>query len=87
MVFRLDVQGGELPVLPMSVYGSVVMGRGENYESDPSKFFFYLYARTVRPVGSGPMQNWGKASQPGFIGVYGSVHPFERGGGGYEFCI
>jgi hypothetical protein len=40
----LDVQGGEMPVIPMSVYGSVVMGRGENYDSDPAKFFFYLCA-------------------------------------------
>lgn len=40
----LDVAGGEMPVIPMSVYGSVVMGRGENYDSDPAKFFFYLCA-------------------------------------------
>jgi hypothetical protein len=38
-------QDGELPVLPMSVYGSVAMAHSEDSEeySSPTQFFFYLY--------------------------------------------
>ena len=36
---------GELPVLPLSVYGAVAMAHGEVSEdfSAPYQFFFYLY--------------------------------------------
>ncbi|XVF04121.1 hypothetical protein REPUB_Repub05bG0054700 [Reevesia pubescens] len=41
----LNVQDGELPVLPLSVYGSVAMAHSEVSEeySSPYQFFFYLY--------------------------------------------
>ena len=41
----LAFQDGELPVLPLSVYGSVVMAHSEVSEeySSPNQFFFYLY--------------------------------------------
>ncbi|AAF35418.1 hypothetical protein [Arabidopsis thaliana] len=41
----LSVQDGELPVLPLSVYGAVAMAHSENSEeySSPYQFFFYLY--------------------------------------------
>lgn len=36
---------GELPVLPLSVYGAVAMAHSESSEeySSPYQFFFYLY--------------------------------------------
>lgn len=36
---------GELPVLPLSVYGAVAMAHNEASEeySSPYQFFFYLY--------------------------------------------
>lgn len=36
---------GELPVLPLSVYGAVAMAHSENSDeySSPYQFFFYLY--------------------------------------------
>lgn len=36
---------GELPVLPLSVYGAVAMAHNEDSEeySSPHQFFFYLY--------------------------------------------
>lgn len=39
------VKDGELPVLPLSVYGSVVMAHSEVSEeySSQNQFFFYLY--------------------------------------------
>eukprot|EP00252_Welwitschia_mirabilis_P008559 TRINITY_DN2049_c0_g1_i3.p1 TRINITY_DN2049_c0_g1~~TRINITY_DN2049_c0_g1_i3.p1 ORF type:complete len:423 (+),score=82.38 TRINITY_DN2049_c0_g1_i3:123-1391(+) len=41
----LDVQGGELPVLPLSVFGAIAMAHDTSNEeySAPSQFFFYLY--------------------------------------------
>ncbi|XP_048327273.1 peptidyl-prolyl cis-trans isomerase CYP37, chloroplastic isoform X2 [Ziziphus jujuba] len=41
----LSVQDGELPVLPLSVYGAVAMAHSETSEeySSPYQFFFYLY--------------------------------------------
>ncbi|GAV75392.1 Pro_isomerase domain-containing protein, partial [Cephalotus follicularis] len=49
----LSVQDGELPVLPLSVYGVVAMAHSEVSEeySSPSQFFFYLYDK--RSVGLG----------------------------------
>ncbi|XVF18947.1 hypothetical protein REPUB_Repub11eG0067700 [Reevesia pubescens] len=41
----LNVQDGELGVLPLSVYGAVAMAHNEVSEqySSPYQFFFYLY--------------------------------------------
>lgn len=39
------MKDGELPVLPLSVYGAVVMAHNPDSEeySSPNQFFFYLY--------------------------------------------
>lgn len=41
-------QDGELPVLPLSVYGSVATSHSEVSEeySSPDQFFFYLYDKS-----------------------------------------
>ncbi|KAG8080094.1 hypothetical protein GUJ93_ZPchr0007g3594 [Zizania palustris] len=41
----LSIQDGELPVLPLSVYGAVAMAHNVDSDeySSPSQFFFYLY--------------------------------------------
>jgi len=67
----LDVQGGEMPVIPMSVYGSVVMGRGENYESDPAKFFFYLFDKASSGLG-------GLSFEEGNFATFGYVSEGEE---------
>nr|ATB19822.1 cyclophilin-like peptidyl-prolyl cis-trans isomerase family protein [Juniperus procera] len=49
----LNVQDGELPVLPLSVYGAVAMAHNpiaEDY-SAPSQFFFYLYEKRNAGLG------------------------------------
>ncbi|KAL2476117.1 Peptidyl-prolyl cis-trans isomerase CYP37 [Abeliophyllum distichum] len=45
----LSVQDGELPVLPLSVYGAVAMAHSDVSEeySSPNQFFFYLYDREM----------------------------------------
>lgn len=42
-----DTKDGELPVLPLSTYGAVVMAHNEVSEecSSPNRFFFYLYGK------------------------------------------
>ncbi|CAN7049607.1 unnamed protein product [Brassica oleracea var. botrytis] len=49
----LSVQDGELPVLPLSVYGAVAMAHSENSEeySSPYQFFFYLYDKRNSGLG------------------------------------
>ncbi|WRX28421.1 Cyclophilin-type peptidyl-prolyl cis-trans isomerase domain - like 10 [Theobroma cacao] len=49
----LNVQDGELPVLPLSVYGAVAMAHNEDSEeySSPYQFFFYLYDRRNAGLG------------------------------------
>ncbi|KAJ8764693.1 hypothetical protein K2173_007782 [Erythroxylum novogranatense] len=49
----LDVQDGELPVLPLSVYGAVAMAHSEASEeySAPYQFFFYLYDKRSAGLG------------------------------------
>lgn len=44
-VQNFHVKDGELPVLPLSVYGAVVMAHNPESEeySSPNQFFFYLY--------------------------------------------
>ncbi|XP_022732909.1 peptidyl-prolyl cis-trans isomerase CYP37, chloroplastic isoform X2 [Durio zibethinus] len=49
----LNVQDGELPVLPLSVYGAVAMAHSEVSEeySSPYQFFFYLYDKRNAGLG------------------------------------
>lgn len=49
----LSVQDGELPVLPLSVYGAVAMAHNEDSEeySSPCQFFFYLYDKRNSGLG------------------------------------
>ncbi|KAL1202506.1 Peptidyl-prolyl cis-trans isomerase CYP37 [Cardamine amara subsp. amara] len=49
----LSVQDGELPVLPLSVYGAVAMAHSENSDeySSPYQFFFYLYDKRNSGLG------------------------------------
>ncbi|XP_020273516.1 peptidyl-prolyl cis-trans isomerase CYP37, chloroplastic isoform X2 [Asparagus officinalis] len=49
----LSIQDGELPVLPLSVYGSVAMAHSTDSEeySSPSQFFFYLYDKRNAGLG------------------------------------
>lgn len=49
----LNIQDGELPVLPMSVYGSIAMAHSEDSDeySSPDQFFFYLYDKRNSGLG------------------------------------
>ncbi|GAB4846334.1 cytochrome P450 monooxygenase 37 [Ancistrocladus abbreviatus] len=49
----LSVQDGELPVLPLSVYGAVAMAHSDVSEeySSPNQFFFYLYDKRNAGLG------------------------------------
>uniref|UniRef100_A0A0E0ALI2 PPIase cyclophilin-type domain-containing protein n=1 Tax=Oryza glumipatula TaxID=40148 RepID=A0A0E0ALI2_9ORYZ len=49
----LSIQDGELPVLPMSVYGAVAMAHSVDSDeySSPSQFFFYLYDKRNSGLG------------------------------------
>ncbi|WOK91913.1 peptidyl-prolyl cis-trans isomerase CYP37, chloroplastic isoform X1 [Canna indica] len=49
----LSVQDGELPVLPLSVYGAVAMAHNADSDdySSPSQFFFYLYDKRNSGLG------------------------------------
>ncbi|GMP52869.1 hypothetical protein CsSME_00018536 [Camellia sinensis var. sinensis] len=49
----LSVQDGELPVLPLSVYGAVAMAHSDASEeySSPYQFFFYLYDKRSAGLG------------------------------------
>ncbi|XP_065862150.1 peptidyl-prolyl cis-trans isomerase CYP37, chloroplastic isoform X2 [Euphorbia lathyris] len=49
----LNVQDGELPVLPLSVYGAVAMAHSEGSDeySSPYQFFFYLYDKRSAGLG------------------------------------
>ncbi|KAG6547222.1 hypothetical protein Mapa_011158 [Marchantia paleacea] len=64
----LNVQDGEIPVLPLSVYGAVAMAHNTAAEdfSSPSQFFFYLYDK--RNAGLG-----GLAFDEGQFSVFGYV--------------
>ncbi|CAM6124244.1 unnamed protein product [Calypogeia fissa] len=64
----LDVQDGEIPVLPLSVYGAVAMAHNATAEdfSSPNQFFFYLYDK--RNAGLG-----GLAFDEGQFSVFGYV--------------
>lgn len=62
----LDIAGGEYPVLPLSLYGSVAMVHGDSYDSDPSKFFFYLFDKSQSGLG-------GLSFDEGNFAVFGYV--------------
>ncbi|MQM21912.1 hypothetical protein Taro_054960 [Colocasia esculenta] len=49
----LSIQDGELPVLPLSVYGAVAMAHNADSDefSSPSQFFFYLYDKRNSGLG------------------------------------
>ncbi|CAN6168458.1 unnamed protein product [Urochloa humidicola] len=49
----LSIQDGELPVLPMSVYGAVAMSHSVDSDeySSPTQFFFYLYDKRNSGLG------------------------------------
>ncbi|XP_078432876.1 cyclophilin-like peptidyl-prolyl cis-trans isomerase family protein [Wolffia australiana] len=50
---KLSIQDGELPVLPLSVYGAVAMAHNPDSDelSSPSQFFFYLYDKRNSGLG------------------------------------
>ncbi|GAQ83308.1 cyclophilin-like peptidyl-prolyl cis-trans isomerase family protein [Klebsormidium nitens] len=50
---QVDVQGGEIPILPISVYGAVVAAHDPSSEalSSASQMFFYLYDRKFAGLG------------------------------------
>eukprot|EP00240_Pyramimonas_obovata_P002333 CAMPEP_0118946040 /NCGR_PEP_ID=MMETSP1169-20130426/43479_1 /TAXON_ID=36882 /ORGANISM="Pyramimonas obovata, Strain CCMP722" /LENGTH=445 /DNA_ID=CAMNT_0006891919 /DNA_START=1 /DNA_END=1338 /DNA_ORIENTATION=+ len=62
----LDVGGGEYPVLPLSLYGSAAMVHGDSFDSDPSKFFFYLFDKSQSGLG-------GLSFDEGNFAVFGYV--------------
>lgn len=64
----LNVQDGELPVLPLSVFGAVAMAHNKTSEdfSSPSQFFFYLYDRRNSGLG-------GLSFEEGQFSVFGYV--------------
>ena len=64
----LNVQDGELPVLPLSVYGAVAMAHNPTSEdfSSPSQFFFYLYDKRNSGLG-------GLSFEEGQFSVFGYV--------------
>ncbi|XP_071723619.1 peptidyl-prolyl cis-trans isomerase CYP37, chloroplastic-like [Rutidosis leptorrhynchoides] len=64
----LSVQDGELPVLPLSVYGAVAMSHSEDSEeySSPNQFFFYLYDKRNSGLG-------GISFEEGQFSVFGYV--------------
>jgi len=49
----LSIQDGELPVLPMSVYGAIAMAHSADSDeySSPTQFFFYLYDKRNSGLG------------------------------------
>eukprot|EP00271_Cylindrocystis_brebissonii_P010636 TRINITY_DN26897_c0_g1_i1.p1 TRINITY_DN26897_c0_g1~~TRINITY_DN26897_c0_g1_i1.p1 ORF type:complete len:492 (+),score=95.63 TRINITY_DN26897_c0_g1_i1:168-1643(+) len=64
----LDVQDGEIPVLPMSVFGSVAMSHSTEADnlSHPSQFFVYLYDKRNSGLG-------GLSFDEGQFAVFGYV--------------
>lgn len=64
----IDIQDGELPVLPLSVFGATAMAHSPNSDtfSHPSQFFFYLYDKRSSGLG-------GIAFDEGQFSVFGYV--------------
>ncbi|XP_026452575.1 peptidyl-prolyl cis-trans isomerase CYP37, chloroplastic-like, partial [Papaver somniferum] len=50
---KLSIQDGQLPVLPLSVYGAIAMAHSDISEEDssPFQFFFYLYDKRNAGLG------------------------------------
>ncbi|CAK9160211.1 unnamed protein product [Ilex paraguariensis] len=68
----LSVQDGELPVLPLSVYGAVAMAHSDVSEeySSPYQFFFYLYDKRNSGLG-------GLSFEEGQFSVFGYALNFS----------
>eukprot|EP00898_Chlorokybus_atmophyticus_P004464 jgi/Chlat1/5018/Chrsp32S08951 len=65
----LNIQEGEFPVLPLSIYGAVAMAHapdGDISYSDPDQWFFYLYDRRQSGLG-------GLSFDEGQFSVFGYV--------------
>jgi len=78
----LDVGGGEMPVLPLSVYGAVAMGRPDGVESGESSaagFFIFLYNRSQSGL-SGLAFEEGEFAVCGYVTGGGDVLPRLRSG-------
>ncbi|GLT83382.1 hypothetical protein SLE2022_016750 [Rubroshorea leprosula] len=77
----LSVQDGELPVLPLSVYGAVAMAHNEASEdySSPYQFFFYLYDKRNAGLG-GISFDEGQFSVFGYTTVGREILPQIRSG-------
>ncbi|XP_074370279.1 peptidyl-prolyl cis-trans isomerase CYP37, chloroplastic isoform X2 [Apium graveolens] len=67
----LSIQDGELPVLPLSVYGAVVMAHSDVSDeySSPNQFFFYRYDKSFSGLG-------GLSFDEGQFSVFGERHSF-----------
>ncbi|XAR68374.1 Peptidylprolyl isomerase [Bertholletia excelsa] len=77
----LSVQDGELPVLPLSVYGAVAMTHSDVSEeySSPNQFFFYLYDK--RSAGLGGLSfDEGQFSVFGYTTVGRDILPQVKNG-------
>jgi cyclophilin family peptidyl-prolyl cis-trans isomerase len=78
----LDVAGGELPVLPLSVYGAVAMARPAAVpagEASASEFFMFLYSRSQAGL-SGLAFEEGEFPVVGYVTEGGDVLPRLRSG-------
>lgn len=65
--YALDINSGEVPVLPLSIYGSVAMTRAPNDGySSPSEFFIFKYNRQQSGLS-------GFSFDEGQFGVFGYV--------------
>lgn len=81
----LDVAGGELPLLPLSVYGALAASRPRGAppsEASASEFFFFLYSRQQAGLG-------GLAFEEGEFSVFGYATPSSNGrdGGGADAAV
>jgi cyclophilin family peptidyl-prolyl cis-trans isomerase len=78
----LDVGGGELPVLPLSVYGAVAMARPASVpdgEVSATEFFLFLYSRAQSGL-SGLSFEEGEFPVCGYVTEGGDVLPRLRSG-------
>jgi cyclophilin family peptidyl-prolyl cis-trans isomerase len=62
----LDINSGEIPVLPLSIYGSVAMTKSQDGSSSPSEFFIFKYNRQQSGLS-------GFSFDEGQFGVFGYV--------------
>ena len=62
----LDINNGEVPVLPLSIYGSVAMTKSQDGSSSPSEFFIFKYNRQQSGLS-------GFSFDEGQFGVFGYV--------------